>query len=157
ATPLRLAQNGVGPGEDVHSIGNPGASGGLWIYTPGKVRQVYQKRWSVNTGGEELQFEAKVVETDSPINPGDSGGPLTNDKGELVGVTQGNISRGQAAAMSMFIHLSEIKTFLKATGHGRIVTQPADVVTSASETKGEDKTLPKDSAADKAEKAEKEA
>ena len=33
------------PGQTVHSIGNPGKSGALWVYTPGKVRQVYSKKW----------------------------------------------------------------------------------------------------------------
>jgi S1-C subfamily serine protease len=155
AAALRLAQNSVGPGEDVHSIGNPAASGGLWIYTPGKVRQVYQKRWAAKAGGEELQFEARVIETDSQTNPGDSGGPLANDRGELVGVTQGGAV--QAASLSTFIHLNEIKNFLKTSGHGRIVTQPAAVTSSVTETKAEDKAPPKDPAADKAEKAEKEA
>src|SRR5262249_45360761 len=30
---LRLAKEGLGPGDPVHSIGNPGASGALWAYT----------------------------------------------------------------------------------------------------------------------------
>src|SRR5262249_33976319 len=44
-TALRLAKDGVGPGDDVHSIGNPGASGALWAYTRGSVKAVYKKRF----------------------------------------------------------------------------------------------------------------
>src|SRR5205807_2792241 len=35
------------PGQQVHSVGNPGASKALWIYSPGKVRQVYSDKWSI--------------------------------------------------------------------------------------------------------------
>ena len=86
---LPLATTSPDPGQTVHSIGNPGKSGALWVYTPGKVRQVYSKRWKAKLDERTIHtFEAKVIETDSPTNPGDSGGPLVNDKGELVGVTQ---------------------------------------------------------------------
>ena len=55
-------------------------------------------------------FEAKVVETDSATNPGDSGGPLLNAKGELVGVTQGGAINAQL--VSTFIDVSEVKSLL---------------------------------------------
>ena len=42
-----------------------------------------------------LDLNARVVETDSPTNPGDSGGPCVNDRGELVGVTQGGFAGRQ--------------------------------------------------------------
>ena len=65
----------------MHSIGNPGTSGALWVYTPGKVRQVYSKKWKAKLDERNIHtFQAKVIETDSPTNPGDSGGPLVNDR-----------------------------------------------------------------------------
>src|SRR5262249_27455069 len=93
------------------SIGNPGKSGALWVYTPGKVRQVYHKKWQAKLDEKTtLTFQAKVIETDSPTNPGDSGGPLVNDKGELVGVTQG--AAIDAQSLSIFVDLSEVKRLL---------------------------------------------
>lgn len=112
ARSLPLAQASVSPGESVHSIGNPGASGALWVYTRGKVRQVYRKKWQVELDRRPVTFEAKVIETDSATNPGDSGGPLVNDKGELVGVTQGGALNAQL--LSLFVDLSEVKRFLHA-------------------------------------------
>ncbi len=108
---LPLAAESPDPGQAVHSIGNPGKSGALWVYTPGKVRQVYSKKWQAKLDEKTTQdFKAKVIETDSPTNPGDSGGPLVNDKGELVGVTQG--AAVDAQALSLFIDLSEVKRLL---------------------------------------------
>ncbi len=98
------------PGENVHAIGNTGKSGALWGYVKGTVRQVYRKKWKAQLDRRVLTFEAKVVETDSPTNPGDSGGPLLNDKGELVGVTQGGAVNAQL--VSTFVDVSEVKQLL---------------------------------------------
>jgi S1-C subfamily serine protease len=158
-TALALAANGVGPGDDVHSIGNPAASGALWAYTRGSVKAVYRKnfRTSGRDGEGAFEIDARVVETSSPVNAGDSGGPVVNSNGELVAITQGHLADEAARSISYFIDLSEIKAFLKAKGHGRVVTQPAAISASATEAKAEDKASAKDPAVDKAEKAEKEA
>lgn len=110
AQALPLARTSIGPGQRVHSVGNPGRSGGLWLYTSGMVRQVYRKEWSVRSGDRKFDFRAKVVETSSPTNAGDSGGPLVNDRGELVAVTQGGAADAQL--LSFFIDVSEVKAFL---------------------------------------------
>ena len=110
AEPIHLARQSPSPGQRVHSVGNPGRSGALWLYTQGTVRQVYEKHWRVRDGSSTLEFTARVVETQSPTNPGDSGGPLVNDQGDLVGVTQGMAV--DASLLSLFIDVSEVKAFL---------------------------------------------
>jgi hypothetical protein len=108
---LPLAAASPSPGDAVHSIGNTGRSGALWGYVKGTVRQVYRKKWRAQLDPKRvITFEAKVIETDSPTNPGDSGGPLLNDKGELVGVTQGGATDAQL--VSFFVDLSEVKELL---------------------------------------------
>ena len=54
--------------------GNPTAGGVLWTYTSGAVRSVYRKQFHTQAG----EHEMRVVETQSPINPGDNGGPVLN-------------------------------------------------------------------------------
>lgn len=110
--PITLARDSAKPGQNVHSVGNPGGSGALWVYTPGKVRQAYHKKWKAKLGDQVASFEAQVLETDSATNPGDSGGPLVNDRGELVGVTQG--AAIDAHLISTFIDISEVKDFLSS-------------------------------------------
>jgi S1-C subfamily serine protease len=78
AQALKPAPASAAPGSNVHSIGNSTDSGGLWVYTPGKVRNVYPKKTP--------KRNAYMLVTTSPINPGDSGGPMVNDQCELVGV-----------------------------------------------------------------------
>jgi S1-C subfamily serine protease len=111
AVALRLAHDGVSPGQLVHSVGNPGRSGARWVYTSGTVRtQPYHKRWGVKERDIMHQFDAQVFETQSPTNQGDSGGPLVNDRGELVGVTHGYAAEAQL--LSLFIDISEVKHLL---------------------------------------------
>jgi hypothetical protein len=108
---LALARTSPEPGQNVHSIGNPGKSDALWVYTAGKVRQVYTKKWKAKLDERTIvTFQAKVIETDSPTNPGDSGGPLVNDQGELVGVTQGGAIDAQL--ISIFVDISEVRRLL---------------------------------------------
>ena len=123
---LPLAAESPTPGQAVHSIGNPGKSGALWVYTPGKVRQVYQKKWKAKLDERTVTFDANVIETDSPTNPGDSGGPLVNDRGELVGVTQGGAIDAQA--ISIFVDLSEVKRLVNSR---RVQALRSDTRTSA--------------------------
>lgn len=108
---IPLAEGLVAPGQTVHSVGNPGGTQALWIYTSGTVRQTSHKTWrSGAAGGPIYENEADVIETQSPTNPGDSGGPLLNDHGELIGVTQGG-SRA-ANLLSIFVNVTEVRTVL---------------------------------------------
>jgi hypothetical protein len=110
---LAVARSGrAQPGEAVSTIGNPGGSEALWVYTPGKVRQVLRKQWKAGQGDRALDFDAAVVEADLPTNPGDSGGPLVNRGGELVGVTHGG-TLGFPFPQSLFIDVSEVHALLK--------------------------------------------
>lgn len=128
AQALRLADKSPTPGQRVHSVGNTGRSGGLFLYTPGTVRQVYNKKWTVKSSERTMEFDAHVIETQSPTNPGDSGGPLVNDQGQLIGVTQGMAVGAQL--LSYFIDLSEVKAFLGShkllSDAGTVQSKPED-------------------------------
>lgn len=103
--PLPLADRAPRPAATVHTMGNPGASG-LWSYTKGEVRTVFDKRMAFVLEGERITVQARVIDTTNPINKGDSGGPLVNDKMEQVGVAQ-SIST-EAQAVSTFIAVEEV-------------------------------------------------
>lgn len=139
ATAVRLAKDGLGPGDTVHSIGNPGASGALWAYTFGNVKTVYKR--SITTGGEDRQFQlnARIVETTSPVNPGDSGGPVFNSAGELAAVTQGHLSEEAARSISIFVDISEVRSLL-AEKKIRITESTRPEATTVADNRTEPKT-----------------
>ncbi|MGE0761112.1 MAG: trypsin-like peptidase domain-containing protein, partial [Pirellulaceae bacterium] len=105
-TAVELARHGARPGDSVHSLGNPGASDALWVYTSGTVRQVYRARSTYEHG---MVRDFLRVETQSPTNPGDSGGPVVNEQGELVAVNQGYT---EGRLISWFIDVSEVRDYL---------------------------------------------
>lgn len=105
--PLPLAEKGITQGEDVQSVGNPGASGALWVFNSGTVRTIYQKQFRTGTGAHDFM----VVETQSPVNSGDSGGPVVNNDGELVAIAQATSRKG--SLISYNVDISEVKAFLK--------------------------------------------
>jgi hypothetical protein len=105
-TAVTLASTSIGPGEDVQSIGNPGTTDALWVYTSGTVRAVYEK--TLTTASSEYSFQ--VVETQSPINAGDSGGPVVNNKGELVAISQAFSPKGRLVSYN--IDISEVREFM---------------------------------------------
>src|SRR5207237_758877 len=128
--PLPFGKKSSSPGESVHSIGNPGASGALWVYTWGTVRTApHQKKWRSSGVVGKMNHDAVIIETQNPTNPGDSGGPLLNENGELVAVTQGNSL--QANAISLFVDIKEVRSFLSgmAKGQDDLIKEfsPADI------------------------------
>src|SRR5262249_26338551 len=108
-----FARKPVKPAQPVHSLGNPAVSRALWIYSPGRVRQIYSDKWQIYDDLEDrvINYEGVKIETDSAINPGDSGGPLVNDRAALVGVAHS--IRLDAQNLSSFIDLSECKLLIE--------------------------------------------
>jgi RNA polymerase sigma factor (sigma-70 family) len=88
AKALPLAKKSVAIGEPVISIGNPGAVDWTFSTTQGNVRGIGVADWVVGVGEEVLRIKAWMITITNPINPGDSGGPLIDRHGWLVGVCE---------------------------------------------------------------------
>jgi serine protease Do len=107
--PLPLADRSSKPGDALHALGNSGVSNGvLWRYCKGEVRQVFMSKFKL--GDPVFEVNARIVETQIPINQGDSGGPVLNDHGELAAVTESFDTKQRLVSMS--IDVSEVRTFL---------------------------------------------
>ena len=60
-------------------IGNPNGAYGAWTVTKGIISAV-DRQTTVNGKA------YKMLQTDAAVNHGNSGGPLCNDRGEVIGV-----------------------------------------------------------------------
>jgi len=68
-------------GQDVFTIGHP--EGLSWTYTQGVISQI-RPRYLWEMGGR--KYRATVLQTQTDISYGSSGGPLINSSGKLVGI-----------------------------------------------------------------------
>ena len=124
---LRTAdERSIEVGSSVHAIGHP--DGQQWTYTQGVISQVRSDfRWKDNN---DLQHSATVIQTQTPINPGSSGGPLLDDKVAVVGVN--TFFRAEKQGLNFAISVGEIKRFLEmrdnreGTTHERKAEPPRD-------------------------------
>ncbi len=83
---LPLAAEAVLPGDRVLVVGTRYDSDALWGFTAGTVRGPRMLREGYFSGAKELAKGTRLIEATAPINEGDSGGPLMNSRGEVVGV-----------------------------------------------------------------------
>jgi S1-C subfamily serine protease len=114
---LKLASKSAEPGDRIHSIGNFRGfgtvgrdrvnNGVLWSYAGGSVRNVRQNKMMY---GPNQVVESWVLETQSPINQGDSGGPVVSEAGELVAVVSSFDPKTRL--VSSFIDIREVHAFL---------------------------------------------
>jgi serine protease Do len=112
---MPMAARSPKPGETLHAVGNSGyANGTLWRYSKGEVRQVCVMKFKSGdptSGDPPFEVNARIVETQIPVNRGDSGGPVMNQRGELTAVTQS--VQNDARLVSFMIDISEVRAFLK--------------------------------------------
>lgn len=105
---IEMAEQSTTPGTKIALVGNPGESKILWIHTSGTVRSVYQKKFKSTHG----EHDFMALETQTPIKPGDSGGPIVNEEGKLVGLAQS--FSPQSALVSFCVDITEIRGMLKS-------------------------------------------
>jgi S1-C subfamily serine protease len=108
--PLKLGDSSkLKVGDPIVAIGNPfGLSGSL---TFGVVSQLGR---TLETLTEPSYKITNVIQINAAVNPGNSGGPLLNLKGEVVGITTAIASRtGQSAGIGFVIPSNTVKREIK--------------------------------------------
>lgn len=102
-------QDNIEVGADVRAIGHP--TGEIWTYTTGIVSQIRPDyEWSYDE--KDIKHRATVIQTQTPINPGSSGGPLLGDDGQLIGVNTFGPKGTQG--LNFAISARDVRAFLVA-------------------------------------------
>lgn len=124
-TPAVLADSrGLIVGQRVYAIGNPfGLQGTM---TRGIISAIRSIR-----GPEQNPIE-DAIQTDASVNPGNSGGPLLNSRGEVIGITTMIASNGadQSSGVGFAIPINTAKAVLSDFEKYGYVRRPSlDIVT----------------------------
>ncbi|WP_315830970.1 serine protease [Bradyrhizobium prioriisuperbiae] len=94
-------------GADVHAIGHP--IGQTWTYTKGIISQ-YRRDYEWKGGDKDILHKANVIQTQTPISPGNSGGPLLTDDGKLLGVN--SFQKTQGENLNFAVSILDVQKFL---------------------------------------------
>ncbi len=125
--PATLADsNNLTVGQRVYAIGNPfGLSGTM---TRGIISAIRSIRGPNNNPIED------AIQTDASVNPGNSGGPLLNSRGEVIGITTLIASNGadQSSGIGFAIPVNTAKAVIADFAkYGRVRRPTLDIATLA--------------------------
>jgi len=76
----------VAVGDSVVAIGNAGGVGGTPDVVTGSVTVLDQTITVTDEGGGNPETLSGLIQTNAPLQPGDSGGPLLNQAGQVLGI-----------------------------------------------------------------------
>ena len=102
-------------GTPVHMVGGKpvGAGNEVFGYGRGLVRGNSRGTYNIVDGTTQqviLTIDGRVIRSNMPSNPGDSGAGVVNDEGYLVGVNNAN---AEGVGNSLHVDISEVKRFLR--------------------------------------------
>jgi S1-C subfamily serine protease len=125
--PATLAESrGLTVGQRVYALGNPfGLSGTM---TRGIISAIRSIRGPNNNPIED------AIQTDAAVNPGNSGGPLLNSRGEVIGITTliANNGADQSSGIGFAIPVNTAKAVIADFAkYGRIRRPSLDIATLA--------------------------
>lgn len=114
--PIPLGQmSNIQIGQEVHAIGHPVEN--HWTYTKGVISQVRLQEKSMPP------IVADQIQTQTPISPGNSGGPLLDNDGYLIGVN--TWVRTDAQNINFAVAVSEVIGFLQRANKSK--EKPAQI------------------------------
>ena len=125
--PIGSSETDIEVGDKVHAIGHP--EGLMWSYSQGTVSA---KRENYKWAYEKSKHMANLIQQQTPISSGNSGGPLFSDNGKLVGINTANHGAGQNL------------NFAVSVEHGlELINGPRKKSNISSAKKKKEKTVPK--------------
>jgi S1-C subfamily serine protease len=115
---VTTARDAAEVGDAVVGVGNAGGDGGRATAASGTVTGVDRSIVASDESGDDPERLTGLIETDAPIQPGDSGGPLLDASNAVVGMdTAGSAQGGDGYAVPIATALAVAKQ-IEAHGPG---------------------------------------
>ena len=107
-------------GEPAIAVGNPSGEDGAWSTTQGVVSAL-RRQVSVTIGSSVVDLF--MIQTDAALNPGNSGGPLCNNRGEIIGIVTRKLNDNEGISYALPINgCIKILNAIVKNGHAENVT-----------------------------------
>lgn len=110
-------------GDTVFAIGSPVSSEYSWTVTRGIVSGK-DRMVEASTDSGDNSYAMKVIQTDASINNGNSGGPLANANGEVIGITNMKIVSNAVEGIGFAIPIEDAVTIADELVKDGKVTRP---------------------------------
>ena len=89
-------------GDSIVGVGNAGGRGGTPSASSGQVTALNQSVTASDENGQDSETVTGMIETNAPIEAGDSGGPLYNASGKVVGIDTAAATSRQGATLAAY-------------------------------------------------------
>lgn len=124
-------------GDTVFAIGSPlDSSVYSWSVTRG-VLSGKDRKVEVSTNNSSVNdWIMQVLQTDAAINSGNSGGPLCNSNGEVIGINNMKLITSGVEGMGFAIPIEEASAYADAIINGKNITKPTLGITMGDNQNG---------------------
>lgn len=113
-------------GDTAIAIGNPGGNVCPWTVTKGIISAVDRE---VTIEGSRAIVDLTMMQTDAQVNPGNSGGPLCNDRGEVIGIVTRKLTDYEGIGMAIPINgaMELVNAFLDTGSAAHVISSVSKV------------------------------
>ena len=94
-------------GATVTGVGNAGGTGGTPSSATGQVVALNQQLTASDTNGQNAEQLTGMIEINAPIEAGDSGGPLYNSSGKIIGIDTAAQTNGGTTTVAYAIPIAK--------------------------------------------------
>ncbi|MBR6635760.1 MAG: trypsin-like peptidase domain-containing protein, partial [Clostridia bacterium] len=106
-------------GSTVYAIGNPGGSALFGTFTDGKVSAIGRNITS------SIGYDMVCIQHNAAISPGNSGGALVNEYGQVIGINSAKIAATEYEGISFAIPITQAKEIIdKVIAYGYVPGRP---------------------------------
>lgn len=110
-------------GETVFTVGSPVGDEYRGTVTRGIISGK-DRLVAVSVSGGTEDYVMKLLQTDAAMNPGNSGGPLCNTKGEVLGMNSLKLVKNEVEGMGFAIPIEDILAHIDTFEKGKTIKRP---------------------------------
>lgn len=111
-------------GNTVFTVGSPMGSTYLGTVTKGILSGKDRLVSTTSSNSSNESFTVKVLQTDAAISPGNSGGPLVNLAGDVIGITSLKLVNDEVEGMGFAIPIEDAMDYVSYLEKGQAIKRP---------------------------------